>query len=522
MRVIDYFDKGAEIDPERAAVVAGNLSFTYKEVQQHTFRVAAGMYAAGFKPGHKVAVYSGNDPLAFMCMLGLWRAGGIWIPTNVRNSLANNVDYLNFVGAQWLFYHSEFTDNVNDLRRVVPTLQHFVCIDSEFPGDISLDRLMENGFGTEVPDWGDPYGNSDQIMALWPTGGTTGRSKAVMMNNLNWGVTTEICTRYWYCDDLPPVCLMVAPITHAAGGIAVMMTTLGATNVVMPGFDPLAVMQHIEQHRVTHLFLPPTAYYAMLAHPQVRDFDYSSLRYFMVSSAPVAADKLKEGLPIFGPCLCLSFGQAESPVILTWLDPPTIAAAANGEQPHLLFSCGKETYPVRVAVMDDEGRVLPPGERGELVARGTLVTPGYFNNDEATAEIRTFGWHHTGDIGYKDEDGYFYIVDRKKDMIISGGFNVYSVEVETAVLSLAAVKECAVIGVPDDKWGEAIKAIVVLRENASLEAGEVIACCKEKLGGFKAPKSVEFRSEIPKTPTGKTDKKALRAPYWSGQERSVH
>jgi acyl-CoA synthetase (AMP-forming)/AMP-acid ligase II len=281
-------------------------------------------------------------------------------------------------------------------------------------------------------------------------------------------------------------------------------------------------MQHIEKHRVTHLFLPPTAYYALLAHPQVHDFDYSSLRYFMVSSAPVAADKLKEGVPIFGPCLCLSFGQAESPVILTWLDPQTIAAAAKGEKPHLLYSCGKETYPVRVAVMDDEGHLLPPGQRGEIVARGSLVTPGYYKNDEATAEIRAFGWHHTGDIGYRDEDGYYYIVDRKKDMIISGGFNVYSVEVEAAVLSLAAVKECAVIGVPDDKWGEAVKAIVVLKENATLDAAAVIACCKEKLGAFKAPKSVEFRAGIPKTPAGKTDKKALRNPYWADQERAVH
>jgi acyl-CoA synthetase (AMP-forming)/AMP-acid ligase II len=236
----------------------------------------------------------------------------------------------------------------------------------------------------------------------------------------------------------------------------------------------------------------------------------------------VAADKLKEGLEIFGPCLCQSFGQAESPVILTWQDTVTIAAAARGDHPERLHSCGRETYPVRVAIMDDEGRLLPPGERGEIVARGTLVTPGYYNNPEATQEIRTHGWHHTGDIGYRDAAGYFYIVDRKKDMIITGGFNVYSVEVEAAVLSLAAVKECAVIGVPDDKWGEAIKVVVVLKAGESIDAAGIIAHCKDRLGGVKAPKSVEFRGEIPKTPTGKTDKKAIRAPYWAGQERAVH
>lgn len=522
MRVIDYFDKGAEIAPDRVAIIAGSLEYSYQQTQTITHNIASGMWASGFDLGHRVAIYSNNDAQAFLCMLGLWRAGGVWVPTNVRNALQNNIDYFNDVGVQWLFYHSEFQVDADKLREAVPTLEHLFCLDRgtrEYP---ALEQLIERGIGTTVPDWGDPFGNPEQIMAMWPTGGTTGRSKAVMMNNSSWGTTTEIVAQHWFCDDLPPVCLMVAPITHAAGGIAVMLTNLGTTNVIMRGFDALEVMQNIEKHRATHLFLPPTAYYAMLAHPQVRDFDYSSLRYFLVSSAPVAADKLKQGLEIFGPCLCQSFGQAESPVILTWNDPVTIAAAGAGIHPERLQSCGKETYPVRVAVMDDEGNLMPPGERGEIVARGSLVTPGYYNNPEATAEIRTSGWHHTGDIGYKDEYGYFYIVDRKKDMIITGGFNVYSVEVEAAVLAMPEIRECAVIGVPDDKWGEAVKAITVLKDGESLDEGQVVAHCKDKLGSFKAPKSVEFWPEIPKTPTGKTDKKTIRGRYWAGQERGVH
>ncbi len=522
MRVIDYFDKGVAIAPDRAAIVAGDLEYDYQQTQAVTHQIAAGLWAFGFDLGQRVAIYSNNDAQAFLCMLGLWRAGGIWVPANVRNALQNNVDYFNDVGVQWLFYHSEFQHDAEQLRAAVPTLKHLFCLDRDAPEQPSLKQLIERGTDFEVPDWGDPFGNPEQVMALWPTGGTTGRSKAVMMNNSSWGTTTEIAARHWQCDDLPPVCLMVAPITHAAGGIAVMMTNIAATNVIMRGFDALQVMQNIAKHHVTHLFLPPTAYYAMLAHPRVRDFDYSSLRYFMVSSAPVAADKLKQGLDIFGPCLCQSFGQAESPVILTWNSPATIAAAGAGKHPERLHSCGKETYPVRVAVMDDEGNLLPPGEPGEIVARGALVTPGYYNNPEATAEIRSFGWHHTGDIGYMDKYGYFYIVDRKKDMIISGGFNVYSVEVEAAILAMPDIRECAVIGVPDDKWGEAVKAVVILKEGAALDEGNILAHCKEKLGSVKAPKSVEFRDEIPKTPTGKTDKKALRSPYWADLERGVH
>jgi acyl-CoA synthetase (AMP-forming)/AMP-acid ligase II len=172
--------------------------------------------------------------------------------------------------------------------------------------------------------------------------------------------------------------------------------------------------------------------------------------------------------------------------------------------------------------MDDEGRILPPHQRGEIVARGNLVTAGYYNLPEATAEIRTHGWHHTGDVGYKDKDGYFYIVDRKKDMIISGGFNVFSGEVEAAVMELPQVRECAVIGAPDEKWGEAVKAIVVLRDGETLTEETVIAHCKARVGGVKAPKSVDFCTEIPKTPAGKVDKKAIRKPYWAGAERQVH
>jgi len=175
-----------------------------------------------------------------------------------------------------------------------------------------------------------------------------------------------------------------------------------------------------------------------------------------------------------------------------------------------------------VAIMDEEGLLLPPNQTGEIVARGSLVNPGYYKLPEATAEIRKFGWHHTGDVGYRDEEGYFYIVDRKKDMIITGGFNVFCAEVEAGIMALRDVEECAVIGVPDDTWGEAVKALVVLRQGAALTEQDVMDHCKGKLGGMKSPKSVEFRVEIAKTPAGKIDRKTLRAPYWRGTDRAVH
>jgi fatty-acyl-CoA synthase len=381
---------------------------------------------------------------------------------------------------------------------------------------------MQSGSDSRDLDWTDPYGNPDRLVGLVPTGGTTGPAKGVRVTSLAWGTMTEMASHYWRGETADPVCLSVAPLSHAAGVVAFVMFAIGATNVVLPSFDALAVLQNIERFRVTHLFLPPTAFYGLLAHPDVRKFDYSSLRVFLLAASPVSPDKLKQGIEIFGPCMCQSYGQTEAPMLLTWLDQKTLAAAASGDHPERLKSCGKPTSAVRLAMMDEQGRILPPGETGEIVARGSLVTAGYYEMPEATAEIRAHGWHHTGDVGYRDEDGYFYIVDRKKDMIISGGFNVYSAEVEAGIMALPQVHECAVVGVPDAQWGEAVKAFVVLRAGQSLTEREVLDHCKTKLGGVKSPKSVEFVSEIAKTATGKIDRKQLRKPYWTGTDRAVH
>ena len=209
-------------------------------------------------------------------------------------------------------------------------------------------------------------------------------------------------------------------------------------------------------------------------------------------------------------------------MLVSWLSPAVLAAATAGLHAERLKSCGRVTSPTQVAILDDEGRPQPVGERGEICCRGPLVTPGYFEQPEATAEARKFGWHHTGDVGYLDSDGYLYIVDRKKDMIISGGFNVFAAEVEAPVLTEPEVLECAVIGVPDDKWGEAVKAIVVLRGGATLDEATLLERLRPRLGAVKTPKSIEFWPEIPKTPVGKTDKKAIRARYWSASERGVN
>jgi fatty-acyl-CoA synthase len=522
MRAIDYFDKGADACPDRAAIVDGDTCYTYRETRAVTQRIARALRATGLRGEERAAIYSHNDGRVLFCMLGIMRAGAVWVPINYRNAIDANVEYLNYSGTAWLFYHSNFSDSIQELRARVPSLCHVVCIDREDRGNPSLDTFMQQGTDADEVEWADEYGNLDRLVGLVPTGGTTGPAKGVRVTSLAWGTMTEMASHYWRGAGGDPVCLNVAPLSHAAGVVAFTMFTLGATNIVLPKFDALDVLRSIERFRCTHLFLPPTALYALLAHLEVGKFDYSSLRVFLLAGSPVSPDKLKQGIEIFGSCMCQSYGQTEAPMLLTFLDAKTLAAAAAGDHPERLRSCGKPTSAVRLAVMNDHGQLLPANECGEIVARGTLVTAGYHNMPEATAEIRAYGWHHTGDVGYIDEDGYVYIVDRKKDMIITGGFNVYCAEVEAGIMALPDVQECAVIGVPDDTWGEAVKAFVVLRDAESLTEIAVLAHCKEKLGGVKSPKSVEFRPEIPKTPAGKIDRKSLRAPYWAHADRDVH
>jgi len=518
MRSIDYFDKQAQRDPDRLILIAGETRYTYGQMHRLTHRLAGAMRAGGLAHQEPVAIMSPNHGAILTALLGLWRAGAVWIPVNTRNALDANIAYLTYVRAGWLFYHSSLAAEAREVRRRVPSIRRLICLDAEDGENPSLDAFMLPEDAPDAPDLGDPVGNPDELTAIIATGGTTGPAKGVRIMNRSWGALMETIGNLMPAQD--PVCLACAPLTHAAGPVAMAAVAMGATISVLPGFDAEAVMHAIERDRVTHMFLPPTALYTMLAHPDVRDYDYSSLRYFLLAGSPVSPDKLRQAVEIFGPCMCQSYGQTECHMIATWLPPHEVAAAARGEHPERLASCGRASYSVRVELMDDDGNILPTGEVGEIVARGGIVGGGYFEMPEATAEATAYGWHHTGDVGRRDEHGYYYIVDRKKDMVVSGGFNVYSAEVEGAIMELDAVAEAAVIGIPHDHWGEQVHAVVVT--SRPIDEAAVIAHAKARLGSVKAPKSVAFVDAIPRTAAGKMDKKALRQPHWGEQARMVN
>ncbi|WP_114953512.1 AMP-binding protein [Sphingosinicella terrae] len=519
MRAIDYFDRGARIDPDRVAMADAERSLTFAEAQALTRRIAVAMESAGFPGQEPVALYSTNNVDVLLALLGLWRANAKWVPVNTRNAIDANAAYLNYVRCGWLFYHSSLAADVAELKRRVPTLVHCVCLDRGHDGDPSLDSFIAGADPAAWRDPSDPFGNLDEIVGIFPTGGTTGPSKGVNVTNLGWGTMIETVGNAIGGRTEAPVNLVVAPLTHAAGPVALATLQFGATQLILPGFDPQAVFEAIERHRVTHMYLPPTALYGLLNHPGRERYDVSSLRIFVLVGSAVSPDKLRQAVEVFGPCMCQAYGQVESPMITCWLPPETVARAAAGDRPELLASCGKPSYSVRVEVMDDDGNILPPGEAGEIVVRGALVSQGYFEMPEATAEIRKFDWHHTGDVGRFSDDGYLFIVDRKKDMVVTGGFNVYSAEVEAAIMELDQVRECVVIGVPHEHWGEAVHAVVVADEIAE-EA--IIAHAKARLGGVKAPKAVTFTDSIPRTAAGKMDKKSLKKQFWGEQDRMVH
>lgn len=513
MRVIDYFDKGVALEPGRPLAVGEDLTLTFQQGQDLSWGIARGLYAQGFQLGDGVAVLAPNDPRTFAMMLGLWRAGGAWIPLNAGNPPVASAEYVRYTKPRWLFFHSSYAEQADALQRAAPGLRRAVCIDD-------LDAFISAGTGTDIPDWSDPFGAPDAVMALMPTGGTTGAAKGVVVRNRHFTAMTELALANWpRADD--PVNLMVTPITHAAGLTALVLASIGSTTFVHNGFEPHAVLEAIEAHRVSHLFLPPTAYYALLDSAASGNYDTSSLRMLLLAASPVSPQKLARGVEAFGPCLCQCYGQVEAPMMISYLDPHTVTRAVAGEHPERLASAGRATLSTLVATMDEDGRLLEVGERGEIVVRGGLVVSEYHDMPEATAQVRQHGWHHTGDVGYLDGDGFLYIVDRKKDMVVTGGVNVFTAEVEAAILARQDVLECAVIGVPDDKWGEMVTAVVVPARGREPSEGAVIDSVRGALGSVAAPKRVHFTDALPKTPAGKIDKKAIRARWWAGRDRQV-
>ena len=515
MRMIDFFDRGARMAHDATCMIAGDLAKTYDEVAARSRQIANMLVADGFAPGAHSAVLSGNALVAFEAILGILRADGVWAMANYRASMTENAELFDLLDIDTLFVHSEVAERIAPLRANCPRIRRFIALDRPIEG---ADFFLEDRLGDEAPVPQRRAGLAGEIAFLGNTGGTTGRSKGVMLTNGNWQALVSSLVASMPMRR-PPINLVAAPMTHAAGPLALASMALGGTVVVLPKFEPAEVIAAIERHRVTYMFLPPTAVYMLLAEPGIRGADLSSLEYISYAGAPMSVDRLKEAIEVLGPVMNASFGQTEAPMCVTAM-PPHEHLGSDGELAHP-GSCGRANLLSIVEIMDDEGNILPAGERGEIVVRGPLVMAGYYKDPEATAAVSAFGWHHTGDIGMRDEDGYFYVVDRKKDMIISGGFNVYPAEVEKALLAHPSIQDCAVIGVPDEKWGEAIVAFVEARTGVALDDEALTAFVRDALGPVKTPKRIETVDALPRTTAGKVSRAELRKPFWTQAGRTI-
>ena len=505
MRIVDYLDKGASLGPDRPCLTTDGQSLSYADVVETSYAVAAALVGSGVAAGGKVAIISSNDPVAFSCVFGISRAGAVWCPINPRNEAAENRELLALFDCATVIFKSSYADLVARIRDDLPAVRTWVCFDAEVSGALTWADFLARGDGSQRVD----RGAVDDLAMIAGTGGTTGRPKGVMLTGRNLE-TMSALTLMGYPFDGRPVYLALAPLTHAAGVLCFPVLARGGEIVIMRAPDVGEFLGLIERHRVTHTFLPPTLIYMVLGHEALDTTDLGSLQCFWYGAAPMSAARLEEALSRIGPMAQL-FGQTEAPMMISMMPPADHYRADGSVATEKLSSAGRPAPLVTVGIMDEAGALLPLGERGEIVVRSSLVTPGYYRDPEATAAASTHGWHHTGDIGYVDEDNFLFIVDRAKDMIISGGFNVYSTEVEQALLSHPDVQDCAVIGLPDEKWGERVVAVVQPQPGRTIDEGELTAYVKGLIGSVKAPKQVEVWPDLPRSKVGKVVKTDIKA-----------
>jgi acyl-CoA synthetase (AMP-forming)/AMP-acid ligase II len=514
MRLTGYLDKGASLGPGAPCLTMGDVTLSYGQAQELSWRVARALAASGVRPGDKVAILSANDPVAFCCVFGIARAGAVWCPVNPRNEAAENRELLDLFDCTCVIFQASFEPLVARILPGLPKLSALVCLDGDSGIAASFEAWLA-GHAAEPheaspPDTVLPSLPPDDTALIVGTGGTTGRPKGVMLTCRNIETMTAL-TLMGYPFSGRPRYLALAPLTHAAGVLCFPVMALGGEIVVMPKPDLAEYLALIERHRITHTFLPPTLIYMLLAHEKLAGTDLSSLQCLWYGAAPMSAARLEEALEKIGPVMAQLFGQTEAPMMISTMAPAEHFRPDGSVARERLSSAGRPAPLVTVAIMDDAGRLLPPGERGEIVIRSSLVMAGYYKNPAATAEASRHGWHHTGDIGYLDDDNYLYIVDRAKDMIITGGFNVYSAEVEQVLMQHPAVRDCAVIGLPDDKWGERVTAVLQLQPGQAAAPGALRDFVKERLGSVKTPKQVEIWPDLPRSRLGKVLKAEIKA-----------
>ncbi|KAB2904006.1 MAG: long-chain-fatty-acid--CoA ligase [Anaerolineae bacterium] len=517
MYITQGLKRAVQVNRRGIATIDGERQRTWGTFVERVAKFAGALKKLGLRPQGRVAILSLNSDYYLECFFAIAWAGGIVVPLNIRLAMPELVYMLNDAGVQILVVDETHKDKLPELLPQSNSIQHVILTGEGTLPDDALryeDILMD---AAPLPDVG--YGGDD-VVGIFYTGGTTGLSKGVMLSHTNL-ISNAITVLLNIYEGEPWVYLHSAPMFHIADAQWMVGVTMQAgTHVFMPKFIPEEMLKNIQKYKVTHCALVPTMVNMLLNLSNRDQYDVSTLRGMNYGGSPMAPALISRARQAFPKCrLFQGYGQTEtSPNVSMLVDKFHDPAYASKFE-----SAGQPMLTVEVRIVDEDDHELPIGEVGEIVVRGPNIMKGYWNKPEETAHALRGGWMHTGDIGFMDEDGFLYIVDRLKDVIISGGENVYSVEVEAALYQHPAVAVCAVIGIPDAKWGESVHAIVVLRDGESITAETLIEHCRTRIAGYKCPRSIEIRHEpLPMSGAGKILKRELRAPYWAGMSRAVN
>ncbi len=523
MNVRTLIDRAVREYPERTALVMGDRRLDFSGFNLRVNRLANGLSELGIKKGDRVGILMKNCCEFVEIDFALSKAGVVRVPLNARLLERDHIYMLNDSGASALIYGKDFSGTVAAMLPELAAVELLICAaDDDPPEPINGCHFYEDLIERSSPDDPPAEITEKDLHTLFYTSGTTGKPKGVMLSQKSWAnVAINLLLDYGPFTRAD-VLLNTQPLSHGAGFFVLPFFMRGATNVLIPGFNPELVFKTIEREKVTVLKLVPAMIYQLLDSPDKKKYDLTSLDSIIYGGSPIVVPRLIDAIHVFGKKFVQLYGQAEAPMCITTLAKEDHVTQGRDEEVKRLSSAGKACANVEVKVVDEKGKEVQPEEIGEVIVRGYHMMDGYWNRPKETAEALRDGWIFSGDLGYTDARGFVFLVDRKKDMIISGAFNIYPKEVEDVIVAHAKVNDAAVIGVPDEKWGEAVKAIVVPKKDEIITQEDIIEHCRRHLARMKCPKSVDFIDELPRNPYGKVLKTDLRDPYWRGLERKIH
>ena len=509
--------------PNKKAIVDSPKEFTWKEVNERTNRLANALTGLGCRKGDRIAILSYNSSEYVETIFASAKAGLIFVPLNFRLSLQEIEYILRDSTPKALLFGKEFSNIVDSLKSNFPL--NYISIGDGVKDAIEYETLIKSSSSEEPSEKGITVDEDDPSEILY-TSGTTGSAKGVVHSHRArlGGILAHVLSGRLTHDDVHLV--NVPALFHAAGYVWMLANAYAGASIIisrLKGFDPETVLKIVQEESVTNFHMVPITLMELIDFPDTTKYDFSSLRLIYYATAPMPVGPLRKALSIFGNIFMQPYGLTEAGPTVTCLgkEEHDIGSLSDRQANNRLRSCGRPFWGRFVKVVDEKGEEVSHHSIGEIIVKSTDIMECYWNNEEETQRTIKDGWLYTGDLATYDEDFYIYLVDRKKDMIISGGENIYPAEVERVIYEHPAVAECAVIGVPDERWGEAVKALVKVRTGHQVEEEEIIQFCKKSMASYKKPKSVEFVSDLPRNPQGKILKRVLRERYWVDRERKV-